>query len=329
MAEAWKVILTSREFHYRYNNDIGHVKYSVGQPMGALTSWALGLTLLHHSIVQFAAFKAGYRGWFDYYALLGDDILIADSAVAEQYRRILDSIGVECGIAKSVVSHKGTALEFAKRFVYRGVDVSPIPLKEVLNSCRGLGPSMELARKFGLSLAGYIHLLGYGYKSLAMLGAPVDLLPKRLRNAVLSYHQGMGGFPLVPYYNGRQDFIRMSVLDSYRNRLLHKIEQGMKIYDLYPKIHSIYPYFRVGPSALCYYGFEERLPANVLAAFTDRIDPETILSSELETYLWICETYEEFYHKPMFMLFHQMFEIKDRITSIRFSCDKFSLQFSQ
>jgi len=157
MAEAWKVILTKRDFHYRYQQEISSVRYSVGQPMGALTSWALGLTLLHHALIQYAAFKAKLTGWFSDYALLGDDILIANARVAEEYRRILNSIGVECGIAKSVVSRKGTALEFAKRFIYRGVDVSPIPLKEVLTSARGFGPSMELVRKFRLDLAGYFH----------------------------------------------------------------------------------------------------------------------------------------------------------------------------
>jgi len=133
--------------------------------MGALTSWALGLTLLHHCIIQMAAHRSGYVGWFEHYALLGDDILIADRKVAFEYRKILKSIGVECGIAKSVISYKGKALEFAKRFFYRGVDVSPIPLKEVLTSARGFGPSLELVRKFGLSISGYLHLLGYGYRS--------------------------------------------------------------------------------------------------------------------------------------------------------------------
>lgn len=101
----------------------------------------MGLTLLHHAIIQFAAHRVGHSGWFQWYALLGDDILIADLKVSAEYRRILDSIGVECGIAKSVISNKGISLEFAKRYIYKGVDVSPIPLKEVLSSARGFGSS--------------------------------------------------------------------------------------------------------------------------------------------------------------------------------------------
>lgn len=37
------------------------VRYSVGQPMGALSSWAM-LAMVHHAIVQFSAFRAGVKG---------------------------------------------------------------------------------------------------------------------------------------------------------------------------------------------------------------------------------------------------------------------------
>jgi hypothetical protein len=37
------------------------VRYEVGQPMGALSSWAM-LALTHHFIVQFAARRCGYVG---------------------------------------------------------------------------------------------------------------------------------------------------------------------------------------------------------------------------------------------------------------------------
>jgi len=78
--------------------------------MGALTSWSLGLALLHHALLQFAALKAGIRSinhWFSDYAILGDDIVIANSAVAKQYLKILDRIGVKCGIHKSLISPRG------------------------------------------------------------------------------------------------------------------------------------------------------------------------------------------------------------------------------
>jgi len=57
------------------------VTYSVGQPMGALSSFAM-LAVTHHIIVQYAHLVSGGEGYFDRYALLGDDIVIADERVA-------------------------------------------------------------------------------------------------------------------------------------------------------------------------------------------------------------------------------------------------------
>lgn len=56
------------------------LRYSVGQPMGALSSWAM-LALTHHAIVKIASYKAGYRRGFDLYAILGDDITIGKYSV--------------------------------------------------------------------------------------------------------------------------------------------------------------------------------------------------------------------------------------------------------
>jgi len=80
--------------------------------MGALTSWSLGLALLHHALVQFSAIKAKVihrNHWFQDYALLGDDIVIANNDVAREYQLVLTRIGVECGIHKSLISPRGLA----------------------------------------------------------------------------------------------------------------------------------------------------------------------------------------------------------------------------
>lgn len=37
-----------------------YIRYAVGQPMGALSSWAM-LALTHHFIVQYAAYRTGIR----------------------------------------------------------------------------------------------------------------------------------------------------------------------------------------------------------------------------------------------------------------------------
>jgi len=89
------------------------LKYSVGQPMGALSSWGM-LALTHHVIVQVAAERAGIRKLFLDYALLGDDICIADKDVASQYLLIMSGLGVEINLSKSLQSSTGV-VEFAKR----------------------------------------------------------------------------------------------------------------------------------------------------------------------------------------------------------------------
>lgn len=44
------------------------------------------LALTHHFVVGWAAFRVGYKwGSFKEYAVLGDDIVIAEGRVAEQY----------------------------------------------------------------------------------------------------------------------------------------------------------------------------------------------------------------------------------------------------
>jgi hypothetical protein len=135
LADLWAYLLvgqpyrlprTARSWNLGYNV----VFYAVGQPMGALSSWAM-LALVHHAIVQLAASKAYPRapGWFLLYAVLGDDVVIADHAVAMEYLRIMDALGVEIGLAKSLVSSQ-SSIEFAKRTWIRGRDCSPISLAE-------------------------------------------------------------------------------------------------------------------------------------------------------------------------------------------------------
>jgi len=99
------------------------IRYSVGQPMGAYSSWAM-LALTHHVIVQLAALRAGYNH-FSHYAVLGDDIVIADKQVAEEYLLIMHELGVSINLNKSVISNRFA--EFAKRLRGpNGIDITPI-----------------------------------------------------------------------------------------------------------------------------------------------------------------------------------------------------------
>jgi hypothetical protein len=122
-AQAWASVLVDRDYHLDYQGSQHVLRYAVGQPMGALSSWGM-LALTHHVIVQIAAEKAGIRKLFLDYALLGDDICIASKEVASAYLLIMNSLGVEINLSKSLTSSTGV-VEFAKRWRVGETDVSP------------------------------------------------------------------------------------------------------------------------------------------------------------------------------------------------------------
>jgi len=130
-AESWMKLLTEREFQYE---DV-LLKYKVGQPMGAYSSWA-AFTLTHHLVVQFCAFKAG-KFPFVNYIILGDDIVIKDNEVAWNYMKFMHKLGVDISKHKTHVS-KDT-YEFAKRWIkWTPLDgfreITPIPLKGIASN---------------------------------------------------------------------------------------------------------------------------------------------------------------------------------------------------
>lgn len=63
-AEAWARLLVDRDYildSKQFPDAKGKYRYAVGQPMGALSSWAM-LALTHHMIVQIAALRVGHIG---------------------------------------------------------------------------------------------------------------------------------------------------------------------------------------------------------------------------------------------------------------------------
>jgi hypothetical protein len=131
-ANAWEHLLVGRSYHLRnsFLNVDQTLRYKVGQPMGALSSWGM-LAVSHHLIVQFAAFKVYNKYfWFKDYLVLGDDIVIADPKVAKIYFILMTKVlKVEINLSKSITSFRGVC-EFAKRFRSSDVDYTPLSLKE-------------------------------------------------------------------------------------------------------------------------------------------------------------------------------------------------------
>jgi hypothetical protein len=168
LGAVWKSILVERDYLLPKGNLFPegpvNLRYSVGQPMGALSSWAM-LALTHHFIVQVAAWKAGFplSKLFQDYAVLGDDLVIGNTQVKDEYLKILDKLGVTCGLHKSLLSPQGKGLEFAKSTFVDGVNVSPISLKELSSALKDLGSFASFSRKWKLNWDRQARVLGYGY----------------------------------------------------------------------------------------------------------------------------------------------------------------------
>jgi len=127
----WAALLVARPWYLKG----APVFYSVGQPMGALSSWAM-LAISHHLLVQIAARRVNLEGWFQHYALLGDDIIIADAAVAGAYLDLMRSLGVPINMSKSFEMSSGTC-EFAKRWIHPELgDISPMSPGLILGCLR-------------------------------------------------------------------------------------------------------------------------------------------------------------------------------------------------
>lgn len=88
--------------------------------------------------------------------------MIGDEAVMKQYLLVLDSLGVECGLHKSLLSPRGHALEFAKRTLFKGMDVSPVPIREFYAASRHIGAFVEIAEKYHQPLHRCLQAFGVG-----------------------------------------------------------------------------------------------------------------------------------------------------------------------
>jgi hypothetical protein len=116
-ANAWARILVANAYSISGKPEMAPVRYEAGQPMGAYSSWPI-MALTHHIIVQVAAARAGRGGStrrpFGNYCLLGDDLVIGDDSVAEQYKKLLITLGMDYSPEKTHTSPN--VFEFAKRW---------------------------------------------------------------------------------------------------------------------------------------------------------------------------------------------------------------------
>jgi hypothetical protein len=135
-AEKWRDLMVNRSFVFR--SKVG-IRYSVGQPMGAYSSWPV-FALAHHLTVRAAAKIAKINN--PEYVLLGDDIVIRSEALATSYLRLMQRLGVTISMNKSVTGYK--VAEFAKRLFLEGREISAIPVKLISSSLRDFRLTMTL-----------------------------------------------------------------------------------------------------------------------------------------------------------------------------------------
>lgn len=82
------------------------VQFVAGQPLTYYSSWPL-FALSHHILVWYCAERLYPGRLFDQYAVLGDDVVIADQKVAIAYEQALSDIKV--------------TISYQKRFRYQSV----------------------------------------------------------------------------------------------------------------------------------------------------------------------------------------------------------------
>jgi len=192
----WSELLVKRSYWLTTKDKYGctvedDYQYAVGQPMGALSSWAM-LAVSHHMIVQYCAQVCGLvrpKEWFLGYELLGDDIVIFHPKVAERYLEVMKKLGVDINLSKSVVSHK-EAFEFAKVTGYKGRDVSPVSAKMFISQNTWAGRAnilSQLLPRIKPKVIQYIDRVAR--KSTYSVGSPVFTKYALLSNMGMSFSQ--------------------------------------------------------------------------------------------------------------------------------------------
>nr|UPW42257.1 MAG: putative RNA dependent RNA polymerase [Yunnan mito-like virus 53] len=119
--DAWEQIMIGTPFEF--NNRM--ISYSVGNPMGAYSSFA-SFAVSHHYIVYYCCKELGLPWRKAPYFLLGDDIIIGDDRLSALYKEVISSLGLEFSKLKTYDSPH--FFEFTKRIFWKGSEISPFPI---------------------------------------------------------------------------------------------------------------------------------------------------------------------------------------------------------
>jgi hypothetical protein len=170
VSKAWSEVLTNRNF--RYKDHI--VRWNQGQPLGMLSSWAV-FALTHHAIIEFLA---AHRGIYPFrsYSVLGDDVVIWESGVAERYQEFLKSVGVQINWNKTLISDGNVRrIEFAKRIIFNEHEVTGLKPNIIKEASKSLFMYFDLIkvaqhRNWNLSWSEILAPSFYSVKAKKLLG---------------------------------------------------------------------------------------------------------------------------------------------------------------
>lgn len=125
LGDLWAAVISDRSFSIKGQS----IRWAVGQPLGALSSWGT-FALTHHIFVRWCA----QDPLFSNYVILGDDIAILDEVVALVYHARMTEIGVTINRTKGFESTDKNNIhgEFAKRVFRNGDELSGIPVDLIL-----------------------------------------------------------------------------------------------------------------------------------------------------------------------------------------------------
>jgi hypothetical protein len=118
----WRNIMVGYPF---VTSGYGEIRYSVGNPMGAYSSWN-SFALSHHYVMYYCCRELGLDWRKAAYVILGDDVVIKHQRLAEKYIEVLTHLGLTFSASKTHVSRH--MFEFAKRVFHNGVEITPFPL---------------------------------------------------------------------------------------------------------------------------------------------------------------------------------------------------------
>lgn len=128
LADVWADLISDRDVKFKKE----YLRYSVGQPMGMLSSWA-AFTISHHVLINYC------KNDKSFYAVIGDDMVMLKAEAALKYKEVLHQMGVEISESKTLTpTPLSNTAEIGKRYFRNGSDISPIPSRVLLESTKNL-----------------------------------------------------------------------------------------------------------------------------------------------------------------------------------------------